>query len=112
MAYEVIVALSREQISNETIASLCKFVNFLESPNFIYMRLQMLERSRYPYLVESIYSLMMLLPQGKIYTILKNRVDTVNHVQQSIRIKHPTKVYNLNYEEFINLYREIQSKIK
>lgn len=112
LAYEVIISLSREQVSNETIIGLCKFVNLFESPSFIFLRLQMLQRSRYPYLVESIYALMMLLPQGRIYAFLKNRVDTVNHVQQSIRPKDTTKAYILNHDDFLKLYRRTHRKIE
>lgn len=53
---------------------------------------------------------MMLLPQGKIYTILKNRVDTVNHVQQSIRIREPPKTYHLNIEDYLKQYRSMHNK--
>lgn len=61
----------------------------------------MLERWAFPYLVESIYALMMLIPQGKIYTILKNRVDTVNHVKKG---KQTGKVYRLDAKEFLGIY--------
>jgi hypothetical protein len=64
----------------------------------------MLQRARYPYLVESIYSLMMLIPQGKVFSILKNRVDIVNHIKHSIKCKEPRKVYRLNNEDLLKMY--------
>jgi hypothetical protein len=70
----------------------------------------MLERSSFPYLVESIYALMMLLPQGKVYTILKNRIDTVNHVKTNLKSSRQMKIYRLHVKEFLDIYENTRKK--
>jgi hypothetical protein len=65
---------------------LCKLASLLESPGFLgkyliilALRLQILER-RDPYLLEALTALLMILPQGKIFNMLKSRLEVAKLV--------------------------------
>jgi vacuole morphology and inheritance protein 14 len=55
-----------------------KLVQLIESPIFIHLRLQLLEPQRYPFLLKSLYGLMMLLPQSSAFSYLKTRLDAAS----------------------------------
>ncbi|KAH8984270.1 ARM repeat-containing protein [Lactarius akahatsu] len=55
-----------------------KLVQLIESPVFTYIRLQLLEPDRYPYLFKCLYGLLMLLPQSSAFISLRNRLNAVN----------------------------------
>jgi len=55
-----------------------KLVQLIESPVFTYLRLQLLEPGRYPYLFKCLYGLLMLLPQSSAFVSLRNRLNAVN----------------------------------
>ena len=55
-----------------------KLVTLLESPVFTHLRLQLLEPTRYPYLLKSLYGLLMLLPCGSTaFSTLSTRLKMV-----------------------------------
>ena len=64
----------------DTLVQITKLINFLESPIFVYLRLQLLESEKYPYLLKCLYGLMMLLPQGKAFNALKHRLKNVKNL--------------------------------
>lgn len=55
-----------------------KLVQLIESPVFTYLRLQLLEPEKYPYLFKCLYGLLMLLPQSSAFTSLRNRLNAVS----------------------------------
>jgi len=57
-----------------------KLVQLLESPVFTYLRLQLLEPERYPFLYKCLYGLLMLLPQSSAFAALKNRLNSVSAI--------------------------------
>ncbi|KAM5506767.1 hypothetical protein McanMca71_002364 [Microsporum canis] len=57
-----------------------KLVQLLESPVFTYLRLQLLEPDKYPYLYKCLYGLLMLLPQSSAFAALKNRLNSVSNI--------------------------------
>ncbi|TPX09601.1 uncharacterized protein E0L32_009202 [Thyridium curvatum] len=61
-----------------------KLVQLLESPVFTYLRLQLLEPERYPYLYKCLYGLLMLLPQSSAFAALKNRLNSSHSRQSSV----------------------------
>ena len=52
----------------------------LESPIFIHLRLQLLEPTdpQHPYLLKSLYGILMLLPQSVAFKILRDRLESVS----------------------------------
>jgi vacuole morphology and inheritance protein 14 len=55
-------------------------VQLLESPVFTYLRLQLIEPDRYPYLLKCMYGILMLLPQSSAFATLRNRLNSVSIV--------------------------------
>ena len=60
------------------LIQLDKLVQLLESPVFTYLRLQLLEPDKYPYLFKCLYGILMLLPQSSAFATLRNRLNSVN----------------------------------
>ncbi|KAI1438169.1 vacuole morphology and inheritance protein [Xylaria sp. CBS 124048] len=57
-----------------------KLVQLIESPVFTYLRMQLLEPEKYPYLYKCLYGLLMLLPQSSAFAALKNRLNSVSAI--------------------------------
>jgi vacuole morphology and inheritance protein 14 len=57
-----------------------KLVQLIESPVFTYLRLQLLEPEKYPYLYKCMYGILMLLPQSSAFAALKNRLNSVSSI--------------------------------
>lgn len=57
-----------------------KLVQLIESPVFTYLRLQLLEPEKYPFLYKCLYGLLMLLPQSSAFGALKNRLNSVSAI--------------------------------
>ncbi|RUS14647.1 vacuole-associated enzyme activator complex component, partial [Endogone sp. FLAS-F59071] len=55
-----------------------KLVQLLESPVFTYLRLQLLEPEKYPFLFKCLYGILMLLPQSSAFVTLRNRLNSVS----------------------------------
>ncbi|XP_057528715.1 protein VAC14 homolog isoform X2 [Amaranthus tricolor] len=62
-ASTVIQSLAEEDINIKFLVQLDKLIRLLETPTFAYLRLQLLEPGRYPWLLKALYGLLMLLPQ-------------------------------------------------
>jgi len=60
------------------LIQLDKLVQFIESPLFTTLRLQLLHPSQYPYLIQSLYAILMILPQSNAFQILKKRLACLN----------------------------------
>ncbi|RXW24711.1 hypothetical protein EST38_g1195 [Candolleomyces aberdarensis] len=66
------------EITVPMLVQVDKLVQLIESPVFTYLRLQLLEPERYPYLFKCLYGLLMLLPQSSAFVSLRNRLNAVN----------------------------------
>ncbi|ORX47951.1 ARM repeat-containing protein [Hesseltinella vesiculosa] len=66
------------EITVNMLIQIDKLVQLLESPVFTYLRLQLLEPERYPYLFKCLYGILMLLPQSSAYSTLRNRLSSVS----------------------------------
>ncbi|KAI9168178.1 hypothetical protein H9P43_007550 [Blastocladiella emersonii ATCC 22665] len=66
------------EITVNLLVQIDKLVQLLESPVFSYLRLQLLEPDRYPYLFKCLYGLLMLLPQSSAFATLRNRLTCVS----------------------------------
>ncbi|CAG8684513.1 17009_t:CDS:10 [Cetraspora pellucida] len=101
-----------------------KLVQLLESPVFTYLRLQLLEPDKYPYLFKCLYGLLMLLPQSSAFASLKNRLTSVSSMgflhliprsAPQIDIKRGTsKSYakddGIKFHDLLNHFRTVQAK--
>ena len=68
------------EITVNLLIQVDKLVHLLESPVFTYLRLQLLEPEKYPYLYKCLYGLLMLLPQSSAFASLKNRLNSVSAI--------------------------------
>ncbi|KIM46438.1 hypothetical protein M413DRAFT_314769 [Hebeloma cylindrosporum] len=66
------------EITVPMLVQVDKLVQLIESPVFTYLRLQLLEPERYPYLFKCLYGILMLLPQSTAFVSLRNRLNAVN----------------------------------
>ncbi|KAJ8447710.1 hypothetical protein Cgig2_031764 [Carnegiea gigantea] len=77
-ACTVIQSLVEEDINVKFLVQLDKLIRLLETPIFAYLRLQLLEPGRYPWLLKALYGLLMLLPQqSAAFKMLRTRLKTV-----------------------------------
>ncbi|EPS58898.1 hypothetical protein M569_15914, partial [Genlisea aurea] len=77
-ASSVIQSLGEEDINVLFLVQLDKLVHLLESPTFAYLRLQLLEPAKFPWLLKALYGLLMLFPQQSMaFKILRTRLKTV-----------------------------------
>ena len=80
-AYHLLHVFSNElEMTVTTLIQIDKLVQLLESPVFTYLRMQLLEPERYPYLYKCLYGLLMLLPQSSAFAALKNRLGSVSAI--------------------------------
>ncbi|KAG9048287.1 hypothetical protein FS837_000350 [Tulasnella sp. UAMH 9824] len=66
------------EITVQLLVQIDKLVQLIESPVFTYLRLQLLEPEKYPYLFKCLYGLLMLLPQSSAFMSLRNRLNAVS----------------------------------
>lgn len=77
-ASSVLQLVVEKDIDMRFLFQLDKLVKLLEMPIFSHLRLQLLEPGQYPWLLKTLYGLLMLLPQqSAAFRILKKRLKTV-----------------------------------
>lgn len=79
-AYHLLQIFADLEMTVNMLIQIDKLVQLLESPVFTYLRLQLLEPDRYPYLYKCLYGLLMLLPQSSAFAALKNRLNSVSAI--------------------------------
>lgn len=99
-----------------------KLVQLIESPIFIHLRLQLLEPDRHPFLLKSLYGLLMLLPQSSAFNFLKTRLESVSTLgsnkyipesQYAISSRHTSagkETDSLNFSDLLGQFRATQIK--
>ena len=80
-AYHLLQIFASElEMTVEMLIQIDKLVQLLESPVFTYLRMQLLEPDRYPFLYKCLYGVLMLLPQSSAFAALKNRLGSVSAI--------------------------------
>lgn len=108
------------EITVPLLVQVDKLVQLIESPVFTYLRLQLLEPERYPYLFKCLYGLLMLLPQSTAFVSLRNRLNAVNsagflHIAPKptpnpIASRSKLGRDEIKWQELLNHFRALQSK--
>ncbi|KAJ6515526.1 vacuolar protein 14 C-terminal Fig4p binding-domain-containing protein [Mycena sanguinolenta] len=109
------------EITVPMLVQVDKLVQLIESPVFTYIRLQLLEPERYPYLFKCLYGLLMLLPQSSAFVSLRNRLNAVNsagflHIAPKSTIGSTAGTRSkigrdeIKWQELLLHFRSIQSK--
>ncbi|OAX34794.1 ARM repeat-containing protein [Rhizopogon vinicolor AM-OR11-026] len=108
------------EITVPLLVQVDKLVQLIESPVFTYLRLQLLEPERYPYLFKCLYGLLMLLPQSTAFVSLRNRLNAVNsagflHIAPKstpnpITSRSKLGRDEIKWQELLNHFRALQGK--
>jgi vacuole morphology and inheritance protein 14 len=77
-ANEIVVALSRADITVELMIQIDWIVQLIESPVFAPLRIRLLDSGNNHYLIQALYGLLMILPQSEAYRKLSNRLNQVH----------------------------------
>jgi vacuole morphology and inheritance protein 14 len=77
-AYYLLQAIGELEMTVNMLIQIDKLVQLLESPVFTYLRLQLLEPEKHPFLYKCLYGLLCLLPQSSAFAALKNRLSSVS----------------------------------
>ena len=57
------------------LVKLSQITKLLDMPHYASLRMQLLKPNKYPHLIYSLKGMLMLLPQGKAFESLKNRLE-------------------------------------
>ncbi|KAK2612146.1 hypothetical protein QQS21_001876 [Conoideocrella luteorostrata] len=79
-AYNLLQIFGELDMTVNVLIQVDKLVQLIESPVFTYLRLQLLEPEKYPYLYKCMYGILMLLPQSSAFAALKNRLNSVSSI--------------------------------
>ncbi|XP_020578037.1 protein VAC14 homolog, partial [Phalaenopsis equestris] len=99
-ASAVIQSLVEEDINAKFLMQLDKFIRLLEAPVFTYLRLQLLDPGRYPWLLTTLYGLLKLLPQqSTAFKILKTRLKTIPPHTIIDQLKRDTEILEVSHDQ-------------
>ncbi|KAG5656102.1 hypothetical protein KAF25_008978 [Fusarium avenaceum] len=79
-AYNLLQIFGELDMTVNMLIQVDKLVQLIESPVFTYLRLQLLEPEKYPFLYKCMYGILMLLPQSSAFAALKNRLNSVSAI--------------------------------
>ena len=67
-------------VTVDLLTEVDKLVQLIESPIFTYLRLQLLHPQTYPHLIQTLFGLLMLMPQTETFQYLRNRLDCIPRI--------------------------------
>ena len=76
-ANELVLALSQTEICVDTLTQIDWLVQLIESPIFASLRMRLIDVNSNQYLLQSLYGLLMILPQSEAYRRLSHRLNQV-----------------------------------
>lgn len=77
-ASEIVVVLSQTDINVDTLSQIDWVIQLIESPVFASLRMRLLDVNSNQYLIQTLYGLLMILPQSEAYKRLSHRLDQVH----------------------------------
>jgi vacuole morphology and inheritance protein 14 len=80
LAADIIVKLTEQPLiadMSSSVVELGQVVSLLEAPVFARLRLQLLSPHQYPGLLRALHSLLLVLPQGEAFRMLKQRLECI-----------------------------------
>ncbi|KAK6193327.1 hypothetical protein LQW54_012560, partial [Pestalotiopsis sp. IQ-011] len=131
-AYNLLQIFAELEMTVIILIQIDKLVQLIESPVFTYLRLQLLEPEKYPYLYKCLYGLLMLLPQSSAFAALKNRLNSVSSIgylhiaprpssttpstsnyDRPNRLKGPGREENIiRWDQLLEKFRSVQDKAR
>ncbi|KAK7082985.1 PtdIns(3,5)P(2) sythesis regulation factor [Halocaridina rubra] len=101
-------------VTTDFLVEVDKLIQLIESPIFSYLRLQLLDPVQHSALVETLYGLLMLLPQTDAFTLLRYRLNCVPpaHLLKHTHCKSESQkmAQNIDFEELLNHFTAMQEK--
>ncbi|CAG9332147.1 unnamed protein product [Blepharisma stoltei] len=110
LAYDLFGILSKCRVTLSLLTQLAKLVKVLDSPLFVHLRIQMLEYQKYPFLLKSLYALLMFLPQSDAHETLRKRLKQVSALHNCIIVfatENSTKTHLLKHIELKNYFSQL-----
>ncbi|CAD8103694.1 unnamed protein product [Paramecium sonneborni] len=101
LAYNIIISFSEVEVNQYILLEIAQLINVLETPVFIFLRLQLLEYDSHPFLMKCLFGLMMLLPQGPAFNTLRHRLKNVSNAQ----IQSLQQDKKMETEEFLDIQK-------
>lgn len=75
LASKLIQLMSLANMNVTMLVKLSQITKLLDMPHYSSLRMQLLKPNKYPHLIHSLKGMLMLLPQGKAFESLKNRLE-------------------------------------
>lgn len=89
-----------DELDSKKLIQLGTLVQLIESPTFVNLRLQMMKQSKKSqYLLKTLQSILMILPQSKTFNVLKTRLDCVNLTNFSLPLVEDEKEEQVDEEQ-------------
>lgn len=107
-------AFGNIEVTTDFLVEVDKLVQLVESPIFTYLRLQLLDPVEHSALVETLYGLLMLLPQSDAFTLLRCRLNCVppahllKHTHGKPQDRDVAK--NIDFDELLSHFINMQDK--
>jgi len=91
-AGDLIRIIGDQEVTVEMLTELDRLVQLLESPIFTFLRMELLNNDGHSHdLTNSLYGLLMLLPQSEAFKLVKNRLACVPHIQKGEKARDNNK---------------------
>ncbi|XP_076055843.1 protein VAC14 homolog [Oratosquilla oratoria] len=113
-AATLVHAFGNIEVTTDFLVEVDKLVQLIESPIFTYLRLQLLDPVTYSALVETLYGLLMLLPQSDAFTLLRCRLNCVPPAHL-LKTSHSSAAqvpqhHNVDFEVLLQHFLNMQEK--
>jgi len=123
-ASEIVTSLSQLDMNLDVLTQIDWLVQLIESPVFVSLRLKLLDVNNNQYLVQSLYGLLMILPQSEAYRRLANRLSQVHKfISSQLHLrsvattptvhkapKNPIRNHPLNLEPLMRHFLNLQAQ--
>jgi vacuole morphology and inheritance protein 14 len=108
-AFNLMLTFGDLEISVSFLLQIDKLVQLLESPVFTFLRIQLIEPEKYPFLYKCLYGILMLLPQSSAFTTLRNRLNCgiSSYNIKAVDNKNPV---NLEWNDMLSGFKQLQKK--
>ena len=74
LGYALIICISKMELKTEDYIELAQVVQVFESSIFNNVRIKLLNPNKFPYLIKTLYAILLLLPQGQAFDALTTRL--------------------------------------
>ncbi|XP_042227143.1 protein VAC14 homolog isoform X2 [Homarus americanus] len=113
-AASLVHAFGNIEVTTDFLVEVDKLVQLVESPIFTYLRLQLLDPVGHSALVETLYGLLMLLPQSDAFSLLRCRLNCVppSHLLKHThgKVEERPLASSMDFDELLTHFCTTQEK--